>query len=108
MAGRHTRIFPTFVVQIIQRDAFERLNLKSLTRETAGAVVRKVVDALLALLEHTTTEVLRGALNRSQRPRRPGRSGGGSVWRATGRRHGYQCGAGFLRTQDRASSKKLT
>ncbi|HSU19796.1 MAG TPA: VWA domain-containing protein, partial [Acidobacteriaceae bacterium] len=93
--------FPTPVVQVIQRDAFERLNLKSLmlepeflatleadvhlvadlmalrsampekTIETARMVVRKVVDELLARLEHETRETLRGALNRSQRTRRP-------------------------------------
>ena len=40
------------------------------TRETARQVVRKVVDALMARLEHRTTELLRGALNRSQRTRR--------------------------------------
>jgi hypothetical protein len=99
--GDIREFFPTSVVQIIQRDAFERLNLKSLmlepeflatleadvhlvadlislrsaipekTRETARQVVRKVVDALMARLEHRTTELLRGALNRSQRTRRP-------------------------------------
>jgi Mg-chelatase subunit ChlD len=99
--GDIREFFPTPVVQIIQRDAFERLNLKSLmlepeflatleadvhlvadlislrsaipekTRETARQVVRKVTDALLARLEHKTAERLRGALNRSQRTRRP-------------------------------------
>ncbi len=99
--GDIREFFPTPVVQIIQRDAFERLNLKSLmlepeflatleadvhlvadlislrsaipekTRETARQVVRKVVDALLARLEHKTQEIIRGALNRSQRTRRP-------------------------------------
>jgi Mg-chelatase subunit ChlD len=99
--GDIREFFPTPVVQVIQRDAFERLNLKSLmlepeflatleadvhlvaelislrsaipekTRETARQVVRKVVDALMARLEHKTTELLRGALNRSLRTRRP-------------------------------------
>jgi Mg-chelatase subunit ChlD len=99
--GDIREFFPTPVVQVIQRDAFDRLNLKSLmlepeflatleadvhlvadlislrsaipekTRETARQVVRKVVDALMARLEHKTTELLRGALNRSQRTRRP-------------------------------------
>jgi Mg-chelatase subunit ChlD len=41
------------------------------TRETARQVVRKVVDELLARLQHKTQETLRGALNRSQRTRRP-------------------------------------
>jgi len=93
--------FPTPVVQIVQKDAFERLNLKALmlepeflstleadvhlvadlialraaipgkTLETARQVVRKVVDDLLQRLEHNTRETLRGALNRSQRTRRP-------------------------------------
>jgi Mg-chelatase subunit ChlD len=93
--------FPSSIVQVIQKDAFERLNLKSLmlepeflatleadvhlvadlialrsaipekTMETARMVVRKVVDDLLARLEHNTHETIRGALNRSQRTRRP-------------------------------------
>ncbi len=99
--GDIREFFPTSVVQIIQKDAFERLNLKSLmlepeflatleadihlvadlislrgvipekTRETARMVVRKVVNELLARLEHKTTQTLRGALNKSQRTRRP-------------------------------------
>ncbi len=99
--GDIREFFPTSVVQIIQKDAFERLNLKSLmlepeflatleadvhlvadlmslrgaipekTRETARMVVRKVVQKLLARLEHRTIQTLRGALNRSQRTRRP-------------------------------------
>ncbi|HTW80077.1 MAG TPA: VWA domain-containing protein [Terracidiphilus sp.] len=93
--------FPAPVVQVIQRDAFERLNLKSLmlepeflstleadvhlvadlislrsaipekTKETARMVVRKVVDELLARLEHKTVEIVTGAINRAQRTRRP-------------------------------------
>jgi Mg-chelatase subunit ChlD len=93
--------FPSTIVQVIQKDAFERLNLKSLmlepeflatleadvhlvadlialrsaipekTMDTARLVVRKVVDDLLARLQHTTHETIRGALNRSQRTRRP-------------------------------------
>ena len=93
--------FPAPVVQLIQRDAFERLNLKSLmlepeflstleadvhlvadlislrsaipekTKETARMVVRKVVNELLARLEHKTVETVGGAINRSQRTRRP-------------------------------------
>jgi len=99
--GDIREFFPTPVVQIIQRDAFERLNMKSLmlepeflstleadvhlvadlmslrsaipekTKETARQVVRKVVQALMARLEYRTIELLRGALNRSQRTRRP-------------------------------------
>ena len=99
--GDIREFFPTPVVQIVQKDAFERLNLKALmlepeflstleadvhlvadlialraaipgkTLETARQVVRKVVDDLLRRLEHNTRETLRGALNRSQRTRRP-------------------------------------
>lgn len=99
--GDIREFFPTPVVQIVQKDAFERLNLKALmlepeflstleadvhlvadlialraaipgkTLETARQVVRKVVDDLMRRLEHSTRETLRGALNRSQRTRRP-------------------------------------
>lgn len=99
--GDIREFFPTPIVQIVQRDAFERLNLKALmlepeflstleadvhlvadlialraaipskTLETARQVVRKVVDDLMRRLEHNTRETLRGALNRSQRTRRP-------------------------------------
>jgi Mg-chelatase subunit ChlD len=99
--GDIREFFPTPVVQVIQKDAFERLNLKSLmlepeflatleadvhliadlislrsaipekTKETARMVVRKVVNELLKRLEHKTQEAVRGALNRSHRTRRP-------------------------------------
>jgi Mg-chelatase subunit ChlD len=99
--GDIREFFPAPMVQVIQKDAFERLNLKSLmlepeflatleadvhlvadlislrggipdkTKETARMVVRKVVSELLARLEHKTVETLRGALNKSQRTRRP-------------------------------------
>ena len=99
--GDIREFFPTSVVQIVQKDAFERLNLKALmlepeflstleadvhlvadlialraaipvkTLETARQVVRKVVDDLMRRFEHNTRETLRGALNRSQRTRRP-------------------------------------
>jgi hypothetical protein len=99
--GDIREFFPTPVVQIVQKDAFERLDLKALmlepeflstleadvhlvadlialraaipgkTLETARQVVRKVVDDLMHRLEHNTRETLRGALNRSQRTRRP-------------------------------------
>jgi Mg-chelatase subunit ChlD len=99
--GDIREFFPTPVVQVIQKDAFERLNLKSLmlepeflatleadvhliadlislrsaipekTKETARMVVRKVVNELLARLEHKTLETVRGALHRTQRTRRP-------------------------------------
>ena len=99
--GDIREFFPTPVVQIVQKDAFERLNLKALmlepeflstleadvhlvadlialraaipgkTLETARQVVQKVVDDLMRKLEYNTRETLRGALNRSQRTRRP-------------------------------------
>src|SRR6516164_6685213 len=99
--GNIREFFPTPIVQIVQKDAFERLNLKALmlepeflstleadvhlvadlialraaipgkTLETARQVVRKVVDDLMRRLEHNTRETLRGVLNRSQRTRRP-------------------------------------
>jgi len=99
--GDIREFFPTPIVQVIQRDAFERLNLKSLmlepeflstleadvhlvadlislrsaipekAKETARIVVRKVVNELLARLEHKTVEMVGGAINRAHRTRRP-------------------------------------
>ena len=99
--GDIREFFPTPVVQVIQKDAFERLNLKSLmlepeflstleadvhlvadlmslpsaipekTKETARIVVRKVVNELLARLEQKTVETVGGAVNRARRTRRP-------------------------------------
>jgi Mg-chelatase subunit ChlD len=93
--------FPTPVVQVIQRDAFERLNLKAMLFEpeflatleadvhlvadliglrqampekakaTARLVVKKVVDELMARLAHATAETIRGAVLRGRRTRRP-------------------------------------
>ncbi|MGW6292828.1 VWA domain-containing protein [Streptomyces sp. NPDC055058] len=93
--------FPTSVVQVMQRDAMDRLGLASLllepemleaveadvhlvgtllslekampetTRETARAVVRKVVDDLEKRLAVRTRAMLTGALDRSARVRRP-------------------------------------
>ncbi|MFE2875774.1 VWA domain-containing protein [Streptomyces roseus] len=93
--------FPGSVVQIMQRDAIERLGLASLllepemleavepdvhlvgtllslhkampetTRETARAVVRKVVEQLEARLAARTRATLTGALDRSARTSRP-------------------------------------
>ncbi len=93
--------FPTSVVQVIQRDAIERLDLKRLlvepetlralepdvqlvgtllalrgllparARETARAVVRAVVDDLMRRLANPTQSAVRGALNRASRTRRP-------------------------------------
>lgn len=93
--------FPGSVVQIMQRDAIERLGLASLllepemleavepdvhlvgtllslhkampetTRETARAVVRTVVERLEARLASRTRATLTGALDRSARTSRP-------------------------------------
>lgn len=99
--GDVREFFPAPVVQMVQRDAFERLGLRQMllepeflaaveadvhliadlislrsvmpekTKDTARQVVRKVVDELLARLESQTTQAVRGALNRSQRTFRP-------------------------------------
>ncbi|MEZ5270902.1 MAG: VWA domain-containing protein [Ilumatobacteraceae bacterium] len=93
--------FPTPVVQLLQRDAIDRLNLRQLllepemlqavepdihlatllvelnrvlpdtTRATARAVVAKVVAALEHRLAARTRQAVHGALARSQRTRRP-------------------------------------
>jgi uncharacterized protein with von Willebrand factor type A (vWA) domain len=95
--------FPSSVVQVMQQDAIERLDLHELllepelleaveadvhlvgtllslnrviparTRETARAVVRKVVDELERRLEQRTRAAVRGALDRAARTRRPRR-----------------------------------
>lgn len=99
--GDIREFFPTPVVQIIQRDAFERLNLKALmlepeflatleadvhlvadlislrsampekTKQTAREVVAKVVEQLMKKLAHKTMETIRGAVDRGKRTRRP-------------------------------------
>ncbi len=99
--GDIREFFPTPVVQVIQKDAFERLDLKALmmepefletleadvhlvaelislrkamperTMETARAVVNKVVEELMKRLRSKTVETIKGALNRSVRTRRP-------------------------------------
>ncbi|MCQ1575983.1 VWA domain-containing protein [Streptomyces parvus] len=93
--------FPSTVVQVMQRDAIDRLGLATLllepemleavepdvhlvgtllslgkampetTKETARAVVRKVVEDLEARLESRTRTTLTGALDRSARISRP-------------------------------------
>ncbi|MEV5598254.1 VWA domain-containing protein [Streptomyces sp. NPDC052496] len=93
--------FPTSVVQVMQRDAIERLGLSTLllepemleaveadvhlvgtllslnkvmpetTKETARAVVRKVVEQLEKRLSTRTRATLSGALDRSARVSRP-------------------------------------
>ena len=93
--------FPTSVVQVMQRDAIERLNMKQLllepellssvepdielvgtlislgrampskTRETARVVVRKVVDEVERRLANALRQAISGALNRAEVTRRP-------------------------------------
>jgi VWA domain-containing protein len=99
--GDIREFFPSSLVQVIQKDAFERLNLKSLLMEpeflatleadvnlvadlmslrsavpekakhSVRLVVQKVVDDLMKRLQHRTVETLRGALSRHRRTRRP-------------------------------------
>ena len=103
--------FPSSVVQVMQHDAIERLSLKRLltepemlqslqpdvhlaatlialssaiparTRDTARAVVRRVVDDVLERLATTTRQTVSGALARSARTRRPRH--GDIDWRRT-------------------------
>lgn len=93
--------FPAAVVQVMQRDALDRLDLKRMltepemleavvpdvalvstliamrgvlsgrTKETARLVVRKVVDALLAKLEEPLRQAVNGAIDRASVNRRP-------------------------------------
>lgn len=93
--------FPTPVVQVLQRDALERLNLRQMlmepellatvepdvhlvadllalqsvmpakTRETARQVVRRVVEELQRKLANPTRQAILGSLNRATRNHRP-------------------------------------
>src|SRR3954463_1555137 len=93
--------FPSGVVQVLQRDAIERLNLKQLllepemlasvqpdvhlvatllslnkllpeqTRETARSVVGTVVEEIERRIANRTRTAIAGALNRAARSRRP-------------------------------------
>jgi hypothetical protein len=99
--GDIREFFPASVVQVIQRDAFERLGLKQMllepeflaaveadvhliadlialrsampdrTKETARQVVAKVVRELMEKLESKTIAAIRGALNKQKRTSRP-------------------------------------
>jgi Mg-chelatase subunit ChlD len=99
--GDIREFFPSSVVQVIQRDAFERLNLRAMLFEpellasleadvhlvadlislraqmpdkakaTARIVVQKVVSELLDKLAQKTTQTLRGAIQRGTRSKRP-------------------------------------
>ncbi|MBI1183522.1 VWA domain-containing protein [bacterium] len=99
--GDIRKYFPNSVVQVMQKDALDRLsltqmltepemletvvpdvhlvaNLMSLrgalpakSKETARLVVRKVVDDLIQKLKAPTEQAISGSLNRSSRNRRP-------------------------------------
>ncbi|BBL76990.1 VWA domain-containing protein [Methylomagnum ishizawai] len=99
--GDIRKYFPASVVQVMQKDALERLKLRDMlfqpemleavqpdvhlvaslislnrvipakTRETARLVVRKVVEALTKRLEEPMRSAVTGALNRAERNRRP-------------------------------------
>jgi Mg-chelatase subunit ChlD len=99
--GDIRQYFPASLVQVMQKDAFDRLDLKSMllqpemleavqpdvhlvatlmslrgiipakTRDTARAVVNKVVAALMAKLDEPMRAAVSGALNRAERNRRP-------------------------------------
>src|SRR6476660_3744776 len=93
--------FPSSVVRVMQQDALERLNLQQMllepemlaavepdvhmvanllalksvmpvkTRETARAVVRRVVEELERRLANPLRQAVNGSLNRAERNRRP-------------------------------------
>jgi VWA domain containing CoxE-like protein len=99
--GDIREFFPSTVVQVIQKDAFERLGLKQMllepeflaaceadvhliadlislrsimpekTKHTARMVVDKVVRELLAKLEAKTVATIRGAVDKTKRTSRP-------------------------------------
>jgi len=99
--GDIRKYFPKQVVQMMQKDAIERLNLKQLllepevletieadvnlvgtlislnrvipnkTKETARLVVRKVVEELMKKLENPTKQAIKGSLNRAIKNYRP-------------------------------------
>lgn len=99
--GDIREFFPASVVQVIQKDAFERKGLRQMllepellatleadvnlvadlvslrgvmpekTRATARLVIGKVVAELMERLERRTAEAIRGALDRSRRTHRP-------------------------------------
>lgn len=99
--GDIRRYFPSSVVQVMQRDALVRLDMRDMllqpemlnavqpdvhlvaqlmalsqvipagTKDTARLVVRHVVDELMKRLEEPLRSAVSGALDRSQRNRRP-------------------------------------
>jgi hypothetical protein len=99
--GDIREFFPASVVQVIQKDAFDRLGLRNMlhepeflasfepdvhlvadllslgsampekTKSTARAVIQRVVDELMSKLAQRTTEAIRGAINKQKRTNRP-------------------------------------
>lgn len=99
--GDIREFFPAAVVQVIQKDALQRLGLKEMllepeflaaveadvhliadlislravmpekTVETAREVIGKVVEQLMERLQRRTAEAVRGAVNRARRTHRP-------------------------------------
>jgi hypothetical protein len=99
--GDIRQYFPRSVVQVMQKDALDRLNLKQMlfepellqtvepdvqlvaqllalksvlpnkTKDTARAVVQKVTDELRRRLEQPTRQAVLGSLHRATRTRRP-------------------------------------
>jgi len=99
--GDIREFFPAPVVQVIQRDAFDRLGLRAMlmepeflatleadvhlvadlislraampakAKDTARIVVKKVVDELMKKLAQKTAETIRGAVDRARRTSRP-------------------------------------
>lgn len=99
--GDIREFFPASIVQVIQKDAFERKGLRQMllepeflatveadvnlvadlialrgvmpdkTKDTARAVIAKVVAALMERLERRTSDAIRGSLDRSRRTTRP-------------------------------------
>lgn len=93
--------FPSSVVQVVQKDAFERLDLKQMlmepeflaameadvnlvadlvalrsvmpakTKEVARELIARIVAELIERLERKTAEALRGAVDKSKRTSRP-------------------------------------
>ncbi len=99
--GDIREFFPASVIQVVQKDAFDRLGLKQMlmepeflaaieadvhlvadlvslrsimpeqTLDTARQVIQKVVDELMKRLEQKTAESIRGAINKSKKTFRP-------------------------------------
>ena len=99
--GDIRKYFPKPIVQVMQKDAFERLNIEKMlfepeflesiepdvslvgtllslnkvmpekTKDTARKVIRKVVEELEKKLTHAMREAVMGSLNRAVRNRRP-------------------------------------